>query len=594
MSKKIFLGLALISLGCFINLDAHKFPKQLVIIGDSLSDQGNSSPIIGSQLPPTPIRYIPITDGVPWNVYLAQKLGAEQLLPYVQGGTNYAYAGALTNAPLINPSLQQQVGFIPPSLNRQRAAAFVWGGANDIFFLPPSPTVGITAGINVANIAKELVDQGFKSVVAFNLPDLGRIPSALLEGPPTTTVYTAESNAFNASLIAQATLNNSPVFILDIHALFESVIQDPQRYGLNNVTEAPALTETTAGFAFWYDGTHPTEATHRLVSDYAFAQLSAPGFFASLAEVPTGMLRAQRAVIHQQMFPVQPKSCDSKLCFFLGGSYMPLLFSPMDSFCNKDDATGGNLEAGFTYQMGREWTFGVAGSYLSNDFECLEYNNSYKYNPQAGVLSLFFDFSKSQGYINGIFNVAWIDYGTITRRFYIGPSLNIARGQTHGIDYDNELYGAYFVFTDRNFQTGPFASINYQHIHVNGYSESGSVFGNLTFRDQNNSILTTGLGWEGRFKADIGLMCLTADASLAANRQWLNRNDNIFFQETSQLGVFGFWYIERSHSNYVSGEANVTGTFKSGSSVSLGYNFNVGSGTMSEHIISLSANYPLY
>lgn len=135
--------------------------SQVVVFGDSLSDNGNISLATAPTLQP-PLRFTtnPGTVGIE-NV--ASKLGFT-LQPALLGGTDFAWGGAgvLTNSPgtpAAVPTLTAQVGaYLAGGTVDDHALYSIWGGANDIFYAATS------AG--AAAVAQQLIAQNVAAQIA--------------------------------------------------------------------------------------------------------------------------------------------------------------------------------------------------------------------------------------------------------------------------------------------------------------------------------------------------------------------------------------------------------------------------------------------
>lgn len=591
LRSALFLGLLYGSPLIF----ADHFPQEIIIIGDSLSDAGNSRPSFFVYNANPFERYVPATDGNPWPVFLADKLGASPLGPSSSGGTDYAYIGALTKGSFFifpNPSLTQQVQSLPSNTNRN-FPIFVFGGANDIFFDPSSPLPGDIAAINIGNILDTLHGQRYKTLIVLTLPDIGKIPSA----GASAAAWSANALLFNTTLQQELKHKDYPVVAIDLFTVFNLLLADPESFGLNNSTSFPDPTplsgQPPAGFVFFYDGTHPSEATHKLIADYVFSILNGAECYATLADVPFGVLREQRTQIHQQLDPMQPLHEKFLLYPFISGDYSPLLLPPLSDSCGGNEISGGDISLGFTDRISDSWTVGAAGSYARTTSECHTQKNQCRFDLNTGILSLFAGFNKKRGYINGIFNVAWLGYDKIKRKFNVGPRVNSTHGSTSGIDYDAELYGSYFIWAYPSFKTGPLLEMNFQRVFVDGYKESGAAFGNIKYHDQNNTIFATGLGWEVCSKFTFHGIGFTTDLFVTANRQWLGKNRQIHFNEVTLPDTNGAWPVRYHRNTYASGGINFAALFKSRLVASLGYTFNIGTFGMSEQVITAGLTMPV-
>ena len=299
-------------------LDARPF-KNIVCLGDSLSDTGRFYAATGGTQPPPP--YFPgrFCNGPVWNEHLAEMLDRE-LNPDLQ----YAFGGSLTNdlnynsvpPSFILPGFEQQVDEVIADGKRgkvdPKALYTVWVGANDFFawLLSGSqdPTAMIQGGVSntVGGIA-ELADAGARYFVVFNLPDLGKTPTAVGLGPQASGLVTALCATYNGILSDQLDLledgdSRLRIVRVDAFALINDMVAKPADYGFTNVT-SPAISGLPAAdpddYLFW-DGVHPTTAAQEYVAEEAFAQLQDE--FASLRR-PSAEQNRFRWFGRQPFFP---------------------------------------------------------------------------------------------------------------------------------------------------------------------------------------------------------------------------------------------------------------------------------------------------
>jgi outer membrane lipase/esterase len=285
---------------------------QIVVFGDSLSDNGNAASATGGTLPgnyarnaltngPTTIPATTSPLGL-WIDQFAQKLGVSDPLPFVAGGTNYAVASAKTGH---NPAFT--LGTFPPTavpytsdqvalyLSTHTASANTlyafWAGSNDIN-QSPTPAAALnaafTAADNIKSNIQTLAASGAKQFVWLNEPLLGATPLGIASGPAGVAALNAASKAFNASWVINTTLlaaQGISVTGVDIEQLFTQVTTNPSQFGFTNVT-APAGCQfalSTPGcaannpnqFLFW-DGEHPTTAANAQIATLAFNAISGP------------------------------------------------------------------------------------------------------------------------------------------------------------------------------------------------------------------------------------------------------------------------------------------------------------------------------
>ncbi|MDQ2841212.1 MAG: SGNH/GDSL hydrolase family protein [Acidobacteriota bacterium] len=301
---KFFAVTGLILLSPVCSVFASSF-SQLVVFGDSLSDNGNAYLVSKGAFPGPNYGVDPYTGAVVysdgtntspvaagpgglWVDQISSKLGVADPQPFLAGGNNYAVASAETGK--ANPQdMGYQLGFYsaahPTGASSTALYAF-WGGANDILD-GKSPT---QAADNIETYIKALSVEGAKNFVWLNLPLLGDTP----DGQPAKAQLNAASVAFNgewASGLAALQGGGIHVVGVNIDTLFTSLIGDPGAYGLTDVTHKAQTSGLAddAGYLFW-DGKHPTSAGHALIADDVDRTLTATPEPASAALAIFGML----------------------------------------------------------------------------------------------------------------------------------------------------------------------------------------------------------------------------------------------------------------------------------------------------------------
>jgi len=285
---------------------------QLVVFGDSLSDNGNAAIALGGTLPgnyatnaftdgpaTTPMTTGPF--GL-WVDQLSARLGLADPQPFLIGGNNFAVASALTGhnpvfslPPTVVPYTSDQVALYLLSHTPSSSALYTfWAGANDI----NSGGNPITAADNIASNIKTLAATGATNFLWLNLPPLGATPDGIASGQ--SAALNAASNAFNAEwAVDLAALHALGVAVdgVNVAALFGQIANDPTGFGFTDITDpawcgpgglATCATNNPNHFLYW-DGEHPTTAADSLVATLAFNNLTATPEPATLVMVATGL-----------------------------------------------------------------------------------------------------------------------------------------------------------------------------------------------------------------------------------------------------------------------------------------------------------------
>ncbi len=259
----------------------------LYAFGDSLSDTGNVFASVGIPLPP----YFNgrFSNGPVWVETLAANLGlSADAATVVAGGTNFAFGGAATGSPpaILGPSspptLIQQTGLFlggTGGIADPNALYVVFGGGNDV-------RAGDVTGsaMNIATVIATLAGAGAQNFLVPNLPDVGQTPEAIAAGPAAQAGATFLSTTFNTQLAGElATLRSTlgvNIVEFDTFAFLNNLLANPAAFGFTNI-DSPCFSGATGiggpgtvcanpdEYVFW-DGIHPTAATHEIFGNLAF------------------------------------------------------------------------------------------------------------------------------------------------------------------------------------------------------------------------------------------------------------------------------------------------------------------------------------
>ncbi|MCP4744561.1 MAG: SGNH/GDSL hydrolase family protein [Desulfobacteraceae bacterium] len=263
MKLKKIISIVLIFSLCLPAITMALDVQTLVIFGDSLSDTGNLYALDPSQVPEQDYYQGRFSNGPVWVEYLAdtQYLDCDLI--------NNAYAGATTDGDDTVPGLISQVNdFIDSTTIESNMLFAIWIGAND--FLDGSVDFQKSAD-NIGLALADLGAAGAQEILIINLPDIGETPA--LSGTlisPLATFLTQQFNNALADVIDsfKAQYPDINVYEFDAYALLQDIIDTPEAYGFNNVSQVcPSFNEAdnfdnSAGYLFW-DLIHPTTEAHK-------------------------------------------------------------------------------------------------------------------------------------------------------------------------------------------------------------------------------------------------------------------------------------------------------------------------------------------
>ncbi len=526
----ILAGALALALGGATAAQAQQF-SSVITIGDSLSDAGNVAAV--QHLPPGN-SFTTNPDPVAAQV-IASAFGFNQTNS-LAGGSNFAFGGACVraNGPTFTCGLSpgsfslttQLTGYLAANGGHADGHALytMWGGANDIFTAAANPATaqvntGISAGTMVGLIGT-LQAAGAKTIVAFNLPDIGQAPQfrGTASAASVTGLVTVYNGVFNDGL---ATFGDGIVPI-NTFALLNEVIGNPGLYGFTNVTGiacgpgAPGVVTSVAcgpagsGLPFTYaagtnqtflfaDGVHPTGGTHAMLASVVVNTLQAPGQISLAGEVPLQVYEDHSAVINNQIF--QMRGTDRAEGDTRGFANIQFGDQDYDASINTQALSSNLFTAsfGFDYRYSERFDFGAAISLgVSNgDSNLGSIDGREALASVYGVLKF-----GHGGYLNAILS-GGSNTLDIDRNIQLGATTRKETGNTSASHTGAELGGGY-VFGAGSVKHGPFASVTYQRINVGGYAEDALDSTAMNFDGFERQSLIGRFGYQIEGQFDMG------------------------------------------------------------------------------------------
>lgn len=299
---------------------------RVVVFGASLSDTGNSfvwlsdpaNQHCGTRLSVPPYEALDdlrvpdgpyakgghhFTNGATWVEGLARYLAlAGNARPAFKSGgfkaSNYAVGGARAVAYFCRFNLPDQINAyindFPQTSPRTLVAIEI--GGNDVrdaltaFAAGQDPAPYIQNALSgLANGIATLYARGARKFLLTNVADVAKAPAVILldqQFPGIAQAATQLSLLFNqgfAGVVQMAnSLSGAEARVLDLYGTLNTIVGDPGAFGFANVTDAcvmpnqpPYHCKKPDEYVFW-DGIHPTKATHAIVAQKAIAVVSAP------------------------------------------------------------------------------------------------------------------------------------------------------------------------------------------------------------------------------------------------------------------------------------------------------------------------------
>ncbi len=272
--------------------------SQLVVFGDSLSDNGNNAAaglfdpgqvITGNSYVPGS-TYAPAgtySNGPVWASYFAAAIGVP-LSPSLLGGTDYAFGGATTGSPGVGPGgfpyslVTQSSMYLATTANHAAADGLyvIAGGGNNARAALAAIGAGANAASTVATTAASfasdvgsIVDAlqaaGAQHIVVWDTPNLGLAPALASSGA--AAIGSFVSGAMNTALTARLA-GEAGVSIFDIYGLGSQLAAS-----FGNTTDAcGAVANANCTQYVYWDGIHPTTAAHRVIANALLAVTAVP------------------------------------------------------------------------------------------------------------------------------------------------------------------------------------------------------------------------------------------------------------------------------------------------------------------------------
>lgn len=280
----------------------------IVVFGDSLSDNGNLYEFMKHQLPPSPPYHEGrFTNGPVWIEYLVASYFPENPAEHLQ---DYAYGGAGVSeeegADDVLFTLRREVNTYL-MLNNDKASEddlyVIWIGSNN-YLAYPSDTEQSLKDVNLGmkHSLEQLVEKGAKHILVVNLPDLGRTPAAVeFDSVAAMTYFSDEHNKLLSTTIEEFKRVYPDVEWLyyDLHQAFNDVLEHPQQFGFKNITDTcsqsviedigkptvlnlvaavqPKIKKDACDGYLFFDLVHPTNLAHEILAERARVMLDESG-----------------------------------------------------------------------------------------------------------------------------------------------------------------------------------------------------------------------------------------------------------------------------------------------------------------------------
>lgn len=487
--------------------------SDVVVFGDSLSDSGNAARLL-----PLPAGTSFTTNPDPvWAEIVAENFGASGVNS-LAGGANYAFAGACVNPTtpcatdelpphLRPPRVTQQIGAYLFSRSDQadpNALYAIWGGANDVADslsndpANASPHTLAAAGVNVAQI-RRLQDAGARHIMVYNLPDISKSPDAINRGQVAQGALTQLVTAYNERLYAGIRESEDGIILINTHALFNEIIENPGTYGFTDVT-GTACGEPDAGNAvsitcgpqgsvypvtdksgenqqyLFADVSHPSGAMHAMIASAVTSTLAAPVQVSLAGEGGVEMAGIHRsAVSAERMTDLGlDRSVGSWRAYVTGriGRYTLDALPRLGE--TQADVQVFTLGANHRSASNLWWGAALSLGWYNNDASGASLESS------AVIGSVHGTWRRGGFYVSGALSAGSTSVD-VKRSVTLGPAARAEKGSTSAGQFGAEFDAGWMIGEPDDLQHGPFLGLAWLNQSVDGYRENGSRSTSMNF-----------------------------------------------------------------------------------------------------------------
>jgi outer membrane lipase/esterase len=462
---------------------------RLVVLGDSLSDNGNLYLASGRTQPPSPPYFQGRFSNGP---VFTEQLGfaAANFNGPVSGNINLAYGGSRTdNNVAFPPGMRQQL-----STYVSRGGTFgandlvsVLGGANNIFqslgafaVLPPTsqgnPTGFVDPVIRAAVadmnfIVGDIASRGAGTVLVTNLPRLGTTPQ--FSPTPLAALADYAGSQFNSQLATSLmslapTRPNTNIILFDLAKVSDPIAANPGRFGLTNVTQS-CFTGTSVCAApdtyLFFDGVHPTAAGHRLLATLSADYL----YYGDRAAEST--FQGETAFRHREdALDVATARLSGQADWEAGTAIVGGALYDASGFDQRGFASQGKASsygASLGIESGTEtMRFGLSGAWRVADVDA----GPASFELQTLSLDLYGGWRSGNVFVNGAVGAASEDFNDISRVSSLAAL--VQTGSTRGFSSGVRVQGGMW-FDAGGIAVSPRAAITWASSEIDGYTEQG-------------------------------------------------------------------------------------------------------------------------
>lgn len=413
---------------------------------------------------------------------------------------------------------------------------------------------GVAAASNTLAMIDALAGLGAHTIISPSFPPLGESSESsnvAADGSrtPKAEARNIATNAYNAALAEGLQSSPGNIVAVDLHGLLMEVLADPGSFGLNaqvdhsrycysasdfsitgvNCTEAPGLGKSSGGspddFLF-NDGLHPTGFMTSIYGDYAESILRAPGMIALLPEASLADARAFGNTVFEyqagRRWSPQPSGFD----FFASVQGQDIDYEDGNSTpAASSDAV--DLTLGVTMELNDNWF--VGGAVGSQEGDTQIDNAGSEFDSSTLIGSIFLGYRHDFGFVDFTLTAGSTDLDDIKRVVPLGT--HMVRTETGDTEADilgiGVVFGLDVTAEQSALRFGPYVSLDYTNIDVDGYEEKGSDATAMVFGDQERDSYLGSAGVFANYPFRWGDLKLQAYGDIAYRKELEDDSDAV-------------------------------------------------------------------
>lgn len=554
--------------------------SKLVVFGDSLSDSRTSS----KNTSPAPYFHGRPSNGLLWTEDLVAALKTKDDL------SNFAVSA--TQSKDIQQQIQQYLN--TSSDLKSSNIHVVWTGTNDYRLGGSNPQWTVN---NIQTSIQTLTSAGAKRLLVANLMDLGKAPIHL----PTTSAsalsqLSQEHNQRLHQRLRDLAAQRPDLYVvpLDFYALFSEMFKDPTRFGFKSNAHSCLITCTNPNQYILLDVIHPTESTHRILSDYTLSILNAPQSIAPQVGLVEAVVSQQNKTIEAQL-ELQRHNKGSKNnpkpLVFASGDFLFGEQSGIDSRSKSSRFSSTGVTIGVTQRVGPDFIVGMAFHHAKTNSTLAEKNGTIAVDGNS--LSLYAQKQFNRLFINGMISYGWNSFN-ITRPLNV-TGFDTATASPTGNQLSAQLKLGYTLIGSENDASGlrltPTIGLGYQKITIHDYREANGNILNLNVKEQNSNSVILALGGQLSYGIRVGKSMITPYLDVSYEHALTDGSRIITTELATQPGIPMRSAIGRVDPNSVRLGVGVRTQIQDAFSFTLGYETGFGQNLNGSHRVQGLLNF---